>query len=186
MRCPRCQQNNREEARFCAGCGSALAAQCPACGHQPPPGAAFCDHCGTRLACSVPTSTALPLAPQPPIPHAYTPKHLAEKILTSRSVLEGERRQVTVLLADLAGFTSLAEQRDPGEVHTPIDGCFARITAEVHRFEGTVNQYTGDGVMALFGRQLPMRLARGGRCMRLWGCNAPCATIARRCKPGTV
>jgi class 3 adenylate cyclase/tetratricopeptide (TPR) repeat protein len=151
MRCPRCQQENREEARFCAACGSALAARCPACGHQPPPGAAFCDYCGTRLAGSVPTPTALPLTLQPPIPHAYTPKHLAEKILTSRSALEGERRQVTVLFADLAGFTTMAEQLDPEEVHQIIDGCFERITAEVHRFEGTINQYTGDGVMALFG-----------------------------------
>jgi class 3 adenylate cyclase/tetratricopeptide (TPR) repeat protein len=91
------------------------------------------------------------LAARPQVPQAYTPKHLAEKILTSRSALEGERRQVTVLFADLAGFTSLAEQRDPEEVHALIDGCFARITAEVHRFEGTINQYTGDGVMALFG-----------------------------------
>jgi class 3 adenylate cyclase/tetratricopeptide (TPR) repeat protein len=151
MRCPHCQQENREEARFCAACGSALATRCPACGDQPPLGAAFCDHCGTRLAGSVPTSTALPLTPQPPIPHAYTPKHLVDKILTARSALEGERRQVTVLFADLADFTSLAEQRDPEEVHQIIDGCFARITAEVHRFEGTINQYTGDGVMALFG-----------------------------------
>src|SRR5262245_30617949 len=151
MRCPRCQQENREEARFCAACGSALAARCPACGHQPPPGAAFCDYCGTRLAGSVPTPTALPLTLQPPIPHAYTPKHLAEKILTARSALEGERRQVTVLFADLAGFTTIAEQLDPEEVHQIIDGCFERITAEVHRVEGTINQYTGDGVMALFG-----------------------------------
>jgi class 3 adenylate cyclase/tetratricopeptide (TPR) repeat protein len=91
------------------------------------------------------------LAARPQIPQTYTPKHLAEKILTSRSALEGERRQVTVLFADLAGFTSLAEPRDPEEVHAIIDGCFERITTEVHRFEGTINQYTGDGVMALFG-----------------------------------
>ena len=82
---------------------------------------------------------------------AYTPKHLAEKILKSRSALEGERRQVTVLFADLAGFTALAERLDPEEVHRIIERCFELITAEVHRFEGTINQYTGDGVMALFG-----------------------------------
>jgi class 3 adenylate cyclase len=84
-------------------------------------------------------------------PLAYTPKHLAEKILTSRSALEGERKQVTVLFADVAGFTTLAEQLDPEVVHDIINRCFAHITAEVHRFEGTINQYTGDGVMALFG-----------------------------------
>jgi len=84
-------------------------------------------------------------------PGAYTPPHLAERILTSRAALEGERRQVTVLFADLAGFTTLAEARDPEDVHSLIDRCFAAISAEVHRFEGSVNQYTGDGVMALFG-----------------------------------
>src|SRR4249920_2489058 len=82
---------------------------------------------------------------------SYTPRHLAEKILTSRSALEGERRQVSVLFADVANFTTLAEQLDPEVVHEIMDRCFERITAEVHRFEGTINQYTGDGVMALFG-----------------------------------
>jgi class 3 adenylate cyclase len=82
---------------------------------------------------------------------SYTPRHLAEKILTTRSALEGERRQVSVLFADVANFTTLAAQLDPEEVHTIIEHCFERITAEVHRFEGTINQYTGDGVMALFG-----------------------------------
>jgi len=82
---------------------------------------------------------------------SYTPRHLAEKILTTRSALEGERRQVTVLFTDVANFTTLAEQLDPEVVHEIIDHCFEYITAEVHRFEGTINQYTGDGVMALFG-----------------------------------
>jgi len=101
------------------------------------------------------TSEAAPTASYTPVqaraPLAYTPKHLAEKILTSRSALEGERKQVTVLFADVAGFTTLAEQLDPEVVHDIINRCFEGITAEVHRFEGTINQYTGDGVMALFG-----------------------------------
>ena len=82
---------------------------------------------------------------------AYTPPHLAEKILTLRSALEGERKQVTVVFADTAGFTALARQLDPEVVHEIMDQCFRLITAEVHRVEGTINQYTGDGVMALFG-----------------------------------
>ena len=82
---------------------------------------------------------------------AYTPKHLADKILTARSALEGERKQVTVLFADTAGFTALARDLDPEAVHEVMDRCFGLISAEVHRFEGTINQYTGDGVMALFG-----------------------------------
>jgi class 3 adenylate cyclase len=150
MRCPHCHHENRDEARFCAACGSSLAARCPTCGYEPPLGAAFCDHCGTPLT-RPPPPIPPPAAPHPQTLHTYTPKHLAEKILTARSALEGERRQVTVLFADLAGFTTMAEKLDPEEVHQIMDHCFERITAEVHRFEGTINQYTGDGVMALFG-----------------------------------
>jgi hypothetical protein len=84
-------------------------------------------------------------------PRTYTPTYLAEKILISRSALEGERKQVTVLFADIVGFTTLAEPLDPEIVHGLMNRCFERITAAVHRFEGTINQYTGDGVMALFG-----------------------------------
>ena len=131
--------------RFCGRCGAALAAQCPHCGAEAPPDFRFCGHCGKSL-----QETPEPAAPAPG-PAVYTPKHLADKILRSRSALEGERRQVTVLFADVAGFTSLAEKLDPEDVHRIINACFERITAEVHRFEGTVNQYTGDGVMALFG-----------------------------------
>jgi class 3 adenylate cyclase len=104
------------------------------------------------------TSAAAPPASHTPVqaraPLAYTPKHLAEKILTSRSALEGERKQVTILFADVAGFTTLAAQLDPEVVHDIINRCFEGITAAVHRFEGTINQYTGDGVMALFGAPL--------------------------------
>ena len=87
----------------------------------------------------------------PVVLQSYTPPHLANKILTAKSALEGERRQVTVLFADMQGFTTLSEQLDPEEVHQIISHCFELITTEVHRFEGTINQYTGDGVMALFG-----------------------------------
>jgi class 3 adenylate cyclase len=135
--------------RFCGQCGTPLAPRCPRCGAEAPAGFRFCGQCGASLA---PAGAPAPSAPPPAQPAAsYTPRHLADKILGSRSALEGERRQVTVLFADVAGFTTLAEKLDPEEVHRIMDGCFERITAEVHRFEGTVNQYTGDGVMALFG-----------------------------------
>src|SRR5262249_11792782 len=94
---------------------------------------------------------AAPAHTPAPAPLAYTRKHLAEKILTSRSALEGERKQVTVLFADVAGFTTLAERLDPEVVHDIMNRCFEGITAEGHRFEGAINQYTGDGVNALFG-----------------------------------
>src|SRR5216117_2343968 len=86
-----------------------------------------------------------------PDPRAYTPQHLAEKILTTRAALEGERKQVTVLFADVKGSMELAEQVDPEEWHKIIDRFFQILAKGVHRFEGTINQYTGDGIMALFG-----------------------------------
>ncbi len=148
MICAACRHENPERAKFCLECGARLAPSCPQCGTELPPGAKFCLECGHRVA--HPGAAATPAA-GPVSASAYTPKHLAEKILKSRSALEGERRQVTVLFADLAGFTTLAERLDPEEVHRIIERCFELITAEVHRFEGTINQYTGDGVMALFG-----------------------------------
>ena len=133
--------------RFCGQCGSPLAQRCPHCDTEVPPGFRFCGHCGKSLQ----DAAAPPAAPAPADQTVYTPKHLADKILRSRAALEGERRQVTVLFADVAGFTALAEKLDPELVHRIMNGCFERISAEVHRFEGTINQYTGDGVMALFG-----------------------------------
>jgi class 3 adenylate cyclase/tetratricopeptide (TPR) repeat protein len=151
MRCPSCGFENPEGMKFCGRCASALSPRCPQCGFENPPGFAFCGQCATRLT-EVPSAPPSPtLAARPQTPKPYTPKYLAEKILTSRSALEGERRQVTVLFADTAGFTTLAERLDPEVVHEIIDHCFEHMTAEVHRFEGTINQYTGDGVMALFG-----------------------------------
>src|SRR5213075_236416 len=84
-------------------------------------------------------------------PEAYTPKHLAERILTSRSALEGERKQVTVLFADLKGSMELLADRDPEEARHLLDPVLQRMMAAVHRYEGTVNQVMGDGIMALFG-----------------------------------
>src|SRR5881296_2449078 len=119
--------------------------RCPSCGHANRAAAKFCEECGKRLP-QVAASVEPPRAPRD-----YTPKHLAEKILTSRSTLEGERKQVTVLFADVKGSMELAEQVDPEEWHRILDRFFQILTDGVHRFEGTVNQYTGDGIMALFG-----------------------------------
>jgi len=145
----RCGTENPPGAKFCRGCGVRLETICPACKHSNLPGSRFCNECGAPLILDAPAPS--PASVQPDAQVGYTPKHLADKILKARSALEGERRQVTVLFADLAGFSALAEQRDPEDVHTIVDRCFATIASEVHRFEGTINQYTGDGVMALFG-----------------------------------
>ena len=159
MDCPRCGTENPPGAKFCRGCGVRLDAICPACKHSNLPGSRFCNECGHQLVsdAQVPSGASAPPTPAQGsgissiVKVGYTPKHLAEKILKARSALEGERRQVTVLFADLAGFSALAEQRDPEEIHAIVDRCFEMIATEVHRFEGTINQYTGDGVMALFG-----------------------------------
>src|SRR5205823_4623616 len=102
----------------------------------------FCGECGVPL--SVPGAKF-------DAPNAYTPKHLAEKILTSKAALEGERKQVTVLFADLKGSMELLADRDPEEARKLLDPVLERMMAAVHRYEGTVNQVMGDGIMALFG-----------------------------------
>ncbi len=102
----------------------------------------FCLECGHALAQSAPPDRD---------PRTYTPTHLADKILQSKSAIEGERKQVTVLFADVKGSMELAESLDPEEWHALLDRFFQILTEGVHRFEGMVNQYTGDGIMALFG-----------------------------------
>jgi class 3 adenylate cyclase/tetratricopeptide (TPR) repeat protein len=151
MLCPSCQTDNPPANRFCDQCGAPLEARCPRCNAEVRAGARFCGACGHSLAAAQPAAAPAPASQPSRSIASYTPKHLAEKVLKARSAIEGERRQVTVLFADIAGFTSLAEGRDPEDIHQIVDRCFEAITAEVHRFEGTINQYTGDGVMALFG-----------------------------------
>src|SRR6266478_9843771 len=148
MQCPRCQAENRDGARFCRECGATFGAVCSACGAKVGAGSRFCDSCGAPLA---PTPAQLTAPPRFASPESYTPRHLAEKILTSKPALEGERKHVTVLFADVKGSMELAEQVDPEEWHKILDRFFAILAEGVHRFEGTVNQFTGDGVMALFG-----------------------------------
>ncbi len=146
MQCPRCQVENRQGAQFCRECGASFEGLCPTCGAKFELGSKFCDTCGSTLPVS-PTAAPSRFAS----PGSYTPKHLAEKILSYRSALEGERKQVTVLFADVSGFTSLSERLDPEAVHEFMTRAFELMLAEVHRYEGTVNQFLGDGIMALFG-----------------------------------
>ncbi|HVO24683.1 MAG TPA: adenylate/guanylate cyclase domain-containing protein [Candidatus Margulisiibacteriota bacterium] len=154
MNCRACGSDNPSDSAFCEGCGAKLEDLCPSCGVAVSPGARFCRKCGAELqgakGVQKDSSTQTP-NPVTPSPLSYTPKHLADKILTSRAALEGERKQVTVLFADVKGSMELSEQLDPEEWHRILDKFFAILTDGVHRFEGTVNQYTGDGIMALFG-----------------------------------
>jgi class 3 adenylate cyclase/tetratricopeptide (TPR) repeat protein len=143
MECAACGHANPVRALFCESCGAGLAVCCAGCGTALRSGARFCDACGARVAPPGPGQTDSP--------RAYTPRHLAEKILTNRAALEGERKQVTVLFADVKGSMDLAAQVDAETWHRIMDGFFAILAEGVHRFEGTINQYTGDGIMALFG-----------------------------------
>src|SRR5262245_16151593 len=113
MKCSRCQHENRPGRRFCSECGASLALACPSCGFSNEPGEKFCGGCGTSL--------LAPSVPQFAAPESYTPKHLAEKILTSKAALEGERKQVTVLFADLKGSMELLADRDPEEARKILD-----------------------------------------------------------------
>jgi class 3 adenylate cyclase len=151
MRCPSCGFENPEGLKFCGECGSPLAARCPQCGFANPPRFKFCGDCGAPL--SLPAQALSPAAALPPsaAPVRYTPTHLAEKIVASRSGLEGERKQVTVLFADLKGSMELLADRDPEEARAILDPVLDRMMAAVHQYEGTVNQVMGDGIMALFG-----------------------------------
>ena len=146
MKCPKCQFENREGAKFCKKCGNKLELICPSCGHLYQADSIFCDECGHTLA-------KMKEAPSVDYsePQSYTPKHLADKILTTRSSIEGERKLVTVFFADVANYTSVSEKLDPEEVHQIMDGCFKILMDEIHRYEGTINQFTGDGIMAIFG-----------------------------------
>src|SRR6266542_3613381 len=147
MTCPRCKQENPTEAHFCMKCGTGLNPVCAKCNAELPPDAAFCFACGQPL-------SAAPGRPRVTSPDSYTPKHLAERILTSRGALEGERKQVTVLFADLKGSMELLAERDPEEARKLLDPVLERLMEAVHRYEGTVNQVMGDGIMALFGAPL--------------------------------
>jgi len=150
--CPQCAFENPPAMAFCGRCGTRLTALCPSCGFANPEGFAFCGKCGARVA-EIPAPT-LQGSPAFASPRSYTPKHLAERILTSKAALEGERKQVTVLFADLKGSMELLADRDPEEARKLLDPVLERMMEAVHRYEGTVNQVMGDGIMALFGAPL--------------------------------
>jgi len=149
MDCSSCGHEAPDGSAFCNACGAPLQVKCASCGATPPPGSSFCNGCGAPLGgASAPTVDA-PTAVRAPLD--YTPRHLADRILQSKSALEGERKQVTVMFADVQGSMDLAAQVDPEHWHAILDRFFTILADGVHRFEGTVNQYTGDGIMALFG-----------------------------------
>ncbi len=149
MKCPTCQFENRDRAAFCGKCGRVLVRVCPRCSAESPGDHVFCDTCGCDLG---PSGETPGTAYSDPL--SYTPKVLADKILNHRSRIEGERKLVTVLFADVADYTAMAEKLDPEDVHQILGGCFRILLGEIHHYEGTVDKFTGDGLMALFGAPL--------------------------------
>jgi len=148
MHCPRCRCDNPTSSRFCTQCGARLQRQCPGCGAGLGDGVRFCGQCGQ------PVDTSRAAQARFTSPEAYTPRHLAEKILTTRTAIEGERKQVTVLFADLKGSMELLADRDPEQTRKLLDPVLEHMMDAVHHYEGTVNQVMGDGIMALFGAPL--------------------------------
>src|SRR5499426_1546717 len=152
MICLRCQHENSPDSIFCDECGNRLETACPQCGEPNRWSAKYCKICGQAIHRAEMGSAGT--AQRVPSPDTYLPKHLAEKILASRGALEGERKQVTVLFADIKGSTRLLEGIDPEQAQKLIDPVLHVMMGAVHRYEGTVNQVLGDGIMALFGAPL--------------------------------
>ena len=145
MKCSSCQFENPDNMNFCGNCGNPLVVKCPECRHNNRAGSESCELCGGRL-----PSQSLPASVKRS-PEDYTPPFLKKEILKVAGSLEGERKLVSVLFADVTGFTSMSENLDPEDVHEIMDGCFDILGKEIHGAGGSINQYTGDGVMALFG-----------------------------------
>ena len=152
MICCHCQTENSPDSAFCDECGAPLETLCPHCNNANRPGAKFCKTCGQRLA--EPPAPVGSHSSQPGPGSTIVPRYLAEKILASRRFIEGERKEVTVLFADIRGSTSLIEKLDPEEVRRHFDPIIHIMMDAVHHYEGTVNQVLGDGIMALFGAPL--------------------------------
>lgn len=147
MKCSRCKHESPTGQKFCGDCGARLGQRCSACKAENPPDQKFCGECGGAL-----DQVVAPLKLSSP--DKYTPAHLAEKILNSQSALEGERKQVTVLFADIKGSLELIESSDPEQAHLLLASTLDTMMDAVHRYEGTVNKALGDGIMALFGAPL--------------------------------
>jgi class 3 adenylate cyclase len=152
MQCPKCQFENLDDSVFCGDCGAPLLVSCPSCGSAPPPGYKFCNKCGHDLRKpSEELTKDLSFNQKIEKIQKYLPEGLTQKILSQRDRIEGERKHVTVMFCDMQGSTALSERLGPEEAYTIMDEIYEILIHKVHDYEGTVNEMTGDGVMALFG-----------------------------------
>jgi class 3 adenylate cyclase len=157
MKCPKCHFENREGAKFCSECGHRFELTCPDCGATNRPGARFCDECGHNLTThSEPVAKELSFDEKIAKIQKYLPGGITEKILAQRDRIQGERRQVTVMFCDMEGFTAFTEKVGPEEAYSIMDRVYELLIHKVHDYEGTVNEMTGDGIMALFGAPIAL------------------------------
>ena len=157
MKCPKCQAENPDERKFCRECGAKLLLVCPQCGSENVPSDKFCGECGHNLTLSsVPAPRDLSFDEKIEKIQRYLPEGITEKILSQRDKIEGERKQVTVMFCDMEGFTPLVERLGPEEAYAIMDEVYEILIHKVHDYEGTVNEMTGDGIMALFGAPIAL------------------------------
>jgi class 3 adenylate cyclase/tetratricopeptide (TPR) repeat protein len=157
MQCPKCQFENPEGMKFCVECGNKLEAICRKCGFSNSPSFKFCGECGRNLTISSePLPKELSFDEKLGKIQKYLPKGLTEKILAQRDRIEGERKHVSVMFCDMEGFTKLAEKIGPEEAYIIMDKVYEILIHKVHDYEGTVNELTGDGIMALFGAPIAL------------------------------
>ena len=157
MKCPKCQFENPDTKKFCGECGAKLEKVCPNCRESNPPQYKFCGECGHNLTVpSEPTPKDLSFDEKIDKIQRYLPKGLTEKILSQRNKIEGERKQVTVMFCDMEGFTSFVEELGPEESYSIMDKVYEILIYKVHDYGGTVNELTGDGIMALFGAPIAL------------------------------
>jgi class 3 adenylate cyclase/tetratricopeptide (TPR) repeat protein len=157
MKCPKCQFENPETRKFCRECGTKLVLVCPQCRFENLPGDKFCGECGHDLGFpSKPIPRELSFDEKLAKIQRYLPKDLTQKILAQRDKIEGERKQVTVMFCDMEGFTSLTEKLGSEQMYSIMDEIYEILIHKVHDYEGTVNELTGDGIMALFGAPIAL------------------------------
>jgi class 3 adenylate cyclase/tetratricopeptide (TPR) repeat protein len=166
MQCPKCQFENPEGIKFCGQCGAKLEKICLSCNSPNPPPFKYCGECGSKLdSAADKPSKDLPIDEKIEKIQKYLPEGLTEKILSQKDRIEGERKHVTVMFCDMVGFTQLAEKLGIEESYTIMDQVYELLIHKVHDYEGTVNEMTGDGIMALFGAPIavedaPLRAIR--------------------------
>jgi class 3 adenylate cyclase/tetratricopeptide (TPR) repeat protein/ribosomal protein L40E len=157
VKCPKCQTENPETANFCGECQTKLEKVCPSCNHLNSPQFKFCNKCGSNLTVTPKEATKeLSFDEKLAKIQRYLPKDLTQKILAQRDRIEGERKQVTVMFCDMEGLTSLTEKLGSEEMYSVMDQVYEILIHKVHDYEGTVNELTGDGIMALFGAPIAL------------------------------